>query len=212
MITLATKVTIIRLAFVPVFILVALIDFPYHFLIAGLIYALVAITDFLDGTIARKTNTVSKLGKVLDPIADKALQISGLVCVVVYKLFYFPITALVMAIIIIAREIAVSVMRGMVLKQGLTLTPDIFGKLKTIFLNIAVPVVLLSASLLTEFCYNDLRYTFFKGLSSALYLVAFIFTVISAIRYFYLNKNIVKTAYKALKVQKEGDISSDDKK
>lgn len=199
MITLATKITIIRLLLIPVFILTAFIEFPYHILVSGIIYAVTAITDILDGAIARKTNTVSKLGKVLDPIADKALQVCGLLYVVVYKMYYFPVVAIIMACIMFAREIAVSVMRGIVLKQGLTLTPDLFGKLKTIFLNISIPVIMLAVSLLCEFGYNDLRYDFFKGLATALLYVAFALTIISAIRYFYVNRTIFKTACEKLR-------------
>lgn len=194
MITFATKITLARLFLIRAFLLTAFIEFPYHILVSGLIYAVTAITDILDGMIARKTNTVSKLGKVLDPIADKALQISGLLAAVILKTYCFPITAIVMASIIFLREIAVSVMRGIVLKQGLTLTPDVFGKLKTIFLNISIPVSMLSASLLFEFGYDDLRYDFFKWLSTVVFFIAFALTLISAVRYFYSNRNTFKTA------------------
>lgn len=203
MITLATKITLIRLCLIPVFILTAFINFPYHVLIAGIIYAVTAITDILDGAIARKTNTVSKLGKILDPIADKALQVCGLLYVVIYQMYFFPITAIVMASIILLREIVISVMRALALKQGLTLTPDIFGKLKTIFLNISIPVVMLAVSLLTEFGYNDLRYDFFKGLATAVYYVAFILTVISAVRYFYTNRTVIKTVFDSMHAKKK---------
>lgn len=212
MITLATKITLVRILFIPVFLLTAFIQFPYHILLAGIIYAVTAITDILDGAIARKTNTVSELGKVLDPIADKAIQLCGLICVIVFQMYYFPVIALVMAVIIVAREITISVMRGIVLRQGLTLTPDLFGKLKTIFLNISIPVVMLAVSLLVEFGYDDLRSDFFKWLATALYYVAFVFTVVSAIRYFYGNRKIFKTACANLssKRKKEG-VANDGK-
>lgn len=208
MITTATKITIARLVLIPAFILTAFIEFPYHILVAGLIYSVTAITDILDGAIARKTNTISKLGKVLDPIADKALQVSGLIYAIVYGMYYFPILAIVMTCVIFAREIAVIVMRGIVLKQGLTLTPDIFGKLKTIFLNVSLPVIMLSASLLAEFGYNDLRYDFFKWLATVLFFIAFALTLISALRYFYVNRRTFKTACENLKKNRKKGAES----
>ena len=73
--TTASKVTMVRIFMIPIFVAVFFLDgiLPYNYIISGVIFALAACTDFIDGYIARKYNLVTNLGKFLDPIADKVL-------------------------------------------------------------------------------------------------------------------------------------------
>ena len=80
---LPNKLTVARIIMVPFFVVFLVnVTIPHHFLIAGLIFALASFTDLLDGKIARKRNLVTNFGKFLDPLADKILVISALVCFV----------------------------------------------------------------------------------------------------------------------------------
>lgn len=191
-ITKATIITLTRIVFVPVFIVIALVSFKSHFLVAGLLYTILAITDSLDGYIARKTNTVTNLGKLLDPIADKAISISGMICGLISGIIHPQYISIAFVTIMILREILVSWMRSVVLKKGYVLAADGFGKFKTIFVNIAIPVMYLGKSLASDFSVEGIFPDIFKYLGSALFFVAFVLTVISGVRYFYINRKIIK--------------------
>lgn len=204
-ITKATIITLTRIVFVPVFIVIALVSFKSHFLIAGLLYTILAVTDSLDGYIARKTNTVTDLGKLLDPIADKAISISGMICGLISGIIHPQYVSIAFVVIMILREILVSWMRSVVLKKGYVLAADGFGKFKTIFVNIAIPVMYLGKSLESDFSIDGLFPDIFKYLGALLFFVAFILTVISGVRYFYINRKIIKET-----LSKKSQASSDD--
>lgn len=204
-ITKATIITLTRIVFVPVFIVIALVSFKSHFLIAGLLYTILAVTDSLDGYIARKTNTVTDLGKLLDPIADKAISISGMICGLISGIIHPQYVSIAFVVIMILREILVSWMRSVVLKKGYVLAADGFGKFKTIFVNIAIPVMYLGKSLESDFSIDGIFPDIFKYLGALLFFVAFILTVISGVRYFYINRKIIKES-----LSKKSLASSDD--
>lgn len=204
-ITKATIITLTRIVFVPVFIVIALVSFKSHFLIAGLLYTILAVTDSLDGYIARKTNTVTDLGKLLDPIADKAISISGMICGLISGIIHPQYVSIAFVVIMILREILVSWMRSVVLKKGYVLAADGFGKFKTIFVNIAIPVMYLGKSLESDFSIDGIFPDIFKYLGALLFFVAFILTVISGVRYFYINRKIIKES-----LSKKSQASSDD--
>ena len=80
---LPNKLTILRMALVPFFVFFTLADFiPHHLLIAGLIFGAASYTDHLDGKIARRDNLITNFGKLMDPLADKIMVMSALVCFV----------------------------------------------------------------------------------------------------------------------------------
>lgn len=191
-ITNATKITLIRLILVPAFISISIINFPYHFLTAGLLYTLLATTDSLDGYIARKTNTVTKLGKLLDPIADKAISISGMICCLISGIMFPNEVCIALVTLMVIREVAVSAMRALVLKRGYVLAADKFGKIKTIFVNVSIPIIYLAISLEAEFNCPEIAYSIFKYLGAGLFYIAFFFTIFSGVRYFYINRKIIK--------------------
>ena len=70
---LPNRLSLIRICAIPVFILFFYLKFPFHYAVSGLVFVLAAVTDFLDGHIARSMGLVTNLGKFLDPIADKVL-------------------------------------------------------------------------------------------------------------------------------------------
>ena len=120
---LPNKLTLLRVILVPIFV----VCFMYEWYLPALIvFAVASITDALDGHIARKYNLVTNFGKFLDPLADKILVISALICFVGDGLMsYVPL------IIIVAREFMVSGLRLVVADEGVVVPAGIWGKLKT---------------------------------------------------------------------------------
>ena len=138
---LPNKLTVARVVLVPFFIFFLLTDLvPMSCLWALIVFALASITDALDGHIARSRNLVTNFGKFLDPLADKVLVISALVCFVEMGL-----AGAVPVIIIIAREFMVSGLRLVTAGEGVVVAAGIWGKLKTAFTMAAIVIILLFA-------------------------------------------------------------------
>lgn len=203
--TLASKITLVRILFVPVFIALALIDFPYHLLVSAIVYIILGITDILDGQLARKTQTVSNLGKILDPIADKALSISGLLICAIMKLFYFEVVTYVLVAIMIFRELSISGIRLVAKKKGTVFQADIFGKLKTIFTNIAIPTTLV----VTSFKEVEWFYVSFNWIATIVFYIAFVLCVMSGIRYVVVNREKIKEAFSKNAIKENEEQTQD---
>lgn len=135
---LPNKLTVLRVILVPFFILFLLVDFPCSALLALIVFAAASVTDALDGHIARSRNLVTDFGKFLDPLADKVLVISALVCFVEMGL-----AGAVPVIIIIAREFMVSGLRLVTAGKGVVVAAGIWGKLKTAFTMAAIVLILI---------------------------------------------------------------------
>lgn len=136
---LPNQLTVARMIMVPFFVVFLVnIIVPHHFLIAGLIFALASFTDFLDGKIARKYNLITNFGKFLDPLADKVLVISALVCFVSLGL-----AELWFVLIIIAREFMVTSIRLIAVNTGTVIAANGWGKLKTVSQMAAVVGILI---------------------------------------------------------------------
>lgn len=135
------KLTVLRMCLVPIIVIVSLINIPQSFLgipvtywIMDLLFVIGAITDKLDGYLARKNNQITNFGKFLDPIADKVLVISALIILVGEQKLptWIPI-------IIILREFAVSGYRLIAVQQnGKVIAANIWGKLKTVTQMVAI--------------------------------------------------------------------------
>ena len=139
---LPNKLSCLRIILVPVMALVFLLDFAYAPLIAVVIFALAAFTDFLDGKIARKYNMVTDLGKLLDPIADKLLVLFALFLVVESNLIPVGFGAFCGGIII-GRELLISAVRQIAASKGVIIQANIYGKIKTFVQDIALPLTML---------------------------------------------------------------------
>lgn len=152
--TLATKITLARILLiiptVALYIVGMLVDAVYLPLLitSCVLFAILCSTDFVDGHIARKTNTVSELGKFLDPLADKIVIVVMLFLIVYFRDFtLFPYDGLVIALLgglILTRELTVSVFRAVAASKGLVLAADIYGKIKTVLLDIGVAFLILA--------------------------------------------------------------------
>jgi len=135
---LPNKLSLARIILVPVcmaFLLLARI--PHHYVGALIVFAAASITDMMDGRIARSRGLVSTLGKFLDPLADKMLVCSVLICFV--ELNIAPAVAVV---VIVFREFAISGLRLMAAQKGKVLAANRWGKAKTLVTMILVCIIL----------------------------------------------------------------------
>ena len=179
---LPTKITLSRIFVLPVITVFFYVVFPYHYLVAGLLFALAALTDMIDGKLARKRDEVTSLGKLLDPISDKILACSVLVMIAANgdaMLYFNPPVGVIAAAIVVAREILIGAMRTVAAGKGVILAADKLGKIKTIFLNVSLPILMIS-----EF------HIAVKIAGNVLFLIAFVFTVVSGVHYVAVNRGI----------------------
>lgn len=151
---LPNKITLSRIFLIPVFVAVFFLTvIPYNYFIACIIFIVAACTDFVDGHIARKYHLVTNLGKFLDPIADKVLVSSALICMLVkpdvlqvmWAGEWVMIACGICVAVILARELIVSGFRMVAASTGLVLAADKVGKVKTTFQDIAVAMLLAGA-------------------------------------------------------------------
>ncbi len=134
------KLTIFRILLVPLMVFFLLAEaIPSRFLFALCVFIVASITDHLDGKLARKNNQITDFGKFLDPLADKMLVMSALVCFVELRL-----VSAVPVIIILLREFIVTSLRLVSMSAGKVVAANIWGKIKTITQIISIIVILLS--------------------------------------------------------------------
>ena len=174
-------ITTVRIALLPFVYFFYLTNFvPYSQYIAIAIFIIAAVTDFLDGKLARKYNLVSNIGKMLDPIADKMLSYTGLFLIIVTGII--PLWAAVIVYVInLCRDFAIDCLRMISASKGTVLAANIFGKIKTMIAFIALPWLLLQGCLPTDWAgllaFQIIGYiliglqTFFCLLSGLIYLI-----------------------------------------
>lgn len=125
----------LRIILIPVFIVLLMTG---HYYVSAGIFVIAAATDALDGYIARKHNLVTNFGKLMDPLADKLLVVSALVCLVQLG----DIQAWIV-IVILAREFTITALRSVAASEGIVIAAGNSGKLKTVFQMVAITAILL---------------------------------------------------------------------
>ena len=175
---LPNKLTIMRVILIPFFVFFLLSPyFPaYGNYIAVAIFIVASLTDMLDGKIARKYNLVTNFGKFMDPLADKLLVCSAMIC-----LIELDRLAAWIVIVIMAREFIISGFRLVASDNGVVIAASYWGKFKTTFQMLMVIVLIL-----------DIQMPFFQILGTVLTYVALILTVVSLIDYIVKNKDVLK--------------------
>lgn len=161
-----------RILSVPVFVLLMLEPNPVRALSAGIIFSLASATDWLDGYLARKWGQVTKVGKLLDPIADKILIMSALVILVEIRP---DVVHSWIAIVIIGREFAVTGLRAIASSEGIIIPAENVGKYKVGAQITAVLCLLLDYYLTREWL---------RDLGAVALWLAMILSVYSAVQYF----------------------------
>lgn len=187
---LPNKLSCLRIILVPVMALVFLLDFAYAPLIAVVIFALAAFTDFLDGKIARKYNMVTDLGKLLDPIADKLLVLFALFLVVESNLIPVGFGAFCGGIII-GRELLISAVRQIAASKGVIIQANIYGKIKTFVQDIALPLtMLLKMEVTIVELFSQNFFNVYQIVCWVLIGIATLLTLISGVVYLVQNKKV----------------------
>jgi CDP-diacylglycerol---glycerol-3-phosphate 3-phosphatidyltransferase len=174
---LANKLTILRIFLIPVFMVFLLNRIPYGVSIAAVIFVIAALTDTLDGYIARKRNQITTLGKFIDPLADKLLVSAALISLVqMGKLSAWVV------MIIISREFTISILRAVAASEGIVIAASWWGKAKTVLQIIAIIAILIDNF---PFRYIGIP------MDQILIFAAVMVTVISGVDYLRLNKQII---------------------
>lgn len=175
------RLTMLRVCLIPIFVWTFLSQNISDW-IALIVFSLAGITDFLDGYIARKKNLVTDFGKLMDPLADKLMSASALICYT-----FCGIINPIAVIIIISREFFVTGLRTIAVSQGKVIAADIWGKIKTVFQDITIIEILVWKSL-----EGTMLSDFLSILKSILIVVMTILTIISAANYILKNRNLFK--------------------
>jgi CDP-diacylglycerol--glycerol-3-phosphate 3-phosphatidyltransferase len=139
-------ITLIRILLIPVFVVLFATPTPDRSLTAALVFVVAAVTDLLDGHLARRNGQVTTLGKLLDPIADKLLVLSALILLVNID----RVSALV-AILIIAREVAVTGIRAIAAGEGMVISAEATGKYKMALQVVAIVLLILEGTFFSDF-------------------------------------------------------------
>ncbi|MEA1975198.1 MAG: CDP-diacylglycerol--glycerol-3-phosphate 3-phosphatidyltransferase [Bacillota bacterium] len=175
----ANKITILRILLIPVFLYVLLSNMPNNFIIALVIFVIASFTDFLDGYLARSMNLVTKLGKFLDPLADKLLVIAAMVAFVEIGMLSSAVV-----LIIISRELIISVFRAIAASEGIVIAASWWGKLKTNSQILMIVILLLK---------DYIPVAVQSILNPTIIVIATLFTVLSGVDYILKNKEVLKS-------------------
>jgi CDP-diacylglycerol--glycerol-3-phosphate 3-phosphatidyltransferase len=176
--------TMIRIFCTPLMILMFLLPIPKGigvFIALG-IYVLACITDWLDGYIARKYNMITDFGKFMDQIADKFITTTAMILVLFGKV---SVTAnwlaILMLLIVVLRDILISGIRMVAANKNVVIAADIFGKVKSFFLDLASMILILYIGLTAVTSCNFLKYIQVFGLS--LMIIGVALTIVSCVNY-----------------------------
>ena len=172
---LPNKLTMLRIIMIPFFVFFLLSEIPGKDIIALVIFCAASLTDLADGKIARKYNLVTDFGKFMDPLADKLLVCSALICLV--DLGRIPSWVVV---IIVAREFAISGFRLIAADNGIVIAASYWGKFKTTFQMIMIILMIVNLPALSM-------------VTNIVMWIALALTIISLITYIQQNMDVVRT-------------------
>lgn len=173
--------TLFRFVLVPVFLYFLFQRTLLGFFLALVVFGLAALTDLIDGWLARKWKQETEFGKFLDPLADKFLVISSLVAFIVLDP-YLNIFDFWMILIIVGRDVLITVMRYLAIKRGKSLRTSRFGKIKTAFQMISIVFIIIIYGVKKSGIYNT-----HEKLTYVIMLIVTVFTAISGVRYVMTN-------------------------
>ena len=197
--------TMSRIACTPLVVLFFLLPIPYGIgkYIAFFIYVAACVTDLLDGKIARKYNLVSDFGKFMDQIADKFITTTSMILVLLLGTVdgWIPMWAsTIMLLVVVLRDILIGGVRMVAANKNIVIAADIYGKIKSLFLDSANGVLLFYIALavcVDNWFTNELKYL---GLS--LMIVGVVLAVISCVNY-------IRGAIDGLKAVKENELNDE---
>lgn len=195
----AMIIGIFVLAFIPDFTAPTLGDTGINlvYLIICIVFIIAALTDYLDGHLARKLNLVTDFGKFLDPIADKLLNDATMIFLLVPQMYALqqrrdPVALTILAvcvIVMIGRDLVVDALRLISVQKNIVIAANIFGKAKTVLQMIAIPMLLLND---WPFSYFDSSWPESLQISNIFFYIATAMSLISGVIYVYQNRQVLK--------------------
>ena len=176
---LPNKLTILRVILVPFFVLFMLTDIggAANKYIALAFFCIASLTDYLDGHLARKNNLVTNFGKFMDPLADKLLVCSALICLTVVQGDQLPTW---MVLIIIAREFIISGFRLVASDNGIVIAASYWGKFKTVSHMIMIIMLIV-----------NIDHSIYQVATQIVVWVGLALTIISLVDYVWKNKQVL---------------------
>ncbi|MGN1084545.1 MAG: CDP-diacylglycerol--glycerol-3-phosphate 3-phosphatidyltransferase [Lachnospiraceae bacterium] len=173
---LPNKITLFRVGMIPVFLVLLLVPgIPYGNYFAAAVFVIACLSDALDGYLARKNHLVTNFGKFMDPLADKLLVCSALICFV--ELSYMPAW---IVIVIIAREFIISGFRLIASDNGVVIAASYWGKFKTVAQMIACILLIV-----------QLPFAWAEIAEQVFIYTALVLTVVSLCEYLWKNRKVL---------------------
>lgn len=173
---LPNKLTLLRVVLIPVFVVLLLLEGGQNYTLriaALIVFCIASFTDFLDGQIARRNNLVTNFGKFMDPLADKLLVCSALICMI--ELGQLPSWYV---ITVIAREFIISGFRLVAADNGIVIAASWWGKFKTTFQMLTVILLILNIPAL-------------HSVTLIIAGIAFVLTLVSLLDYIVKNSRVI---------------------
>lgn len=173
---LPNKLTLLRVVLIPVFVILLLLEGGQNYTLriaALIVFCIASFTDFLDGQIARRNNLVTNFGKFMDPLADKLLVCSALICMI--ELGQLPSWYV---ITVIAREFIISGFRLVAADSGIVIAASWWGKFKTTFQMFTVILLILNIPAL-------------HTVTMIVAGIAFVLTLVSLLDYIMKNHKVI---------------------
>lgn len=181
---LSNKLTVSRVFMIPFFLYFLQKGTETDMYIAGGIFIIASVTDFLDGYIARSRNMVTNFGKFMDPLADKLLVMAAFITFVDLQVMPSWIV-----VVILAREFTVSIFRAMAASQGIVIAAGKLGKYKTISQMITIMLL----------CFNNFPFSYLNFPADRFFIyLCTLLTILSGVDYIYKNKEVLKEHNKTL--------------
>ena len=183
---LPNKLTLLRVILIPIFMLLYLCCGTVGLYLSLLVFLLAAATDYLDGQIARRTRSITTFGKLMDPMADKLLTLSALICFLAADVNFIN-AGVVM--IIIARELIVTGVRMLALEEKRVIAASFFGKLKTVSQFLMIIAVIVNE--IIDVYRQPMQGGVWNMIVLILVVLSVILTVLSGMDYLYKNRKLL---------------------
>lgn len=184
------KLTIARIIATPVFMAALMIEFPYHYTVALLLFAAASLTDMIDGKLARKYNLITDFGKFLDPLADKMLTTAAFLGFIKMGIGW-QVTWI--AFIVLFREFLISSLRLVVVSSGgKVIAANLWGKVKTVTQMVGIIFALFAYVIIEDFrVQNAVLVGTFNVIISIVFWVSAILCIISGAIYLLASKEYI---------------------
>lgn len=184
------KLTVARIIATPLFMAALMIEFPYHYTAALILFAAASLTDMIDGKLARKYNLITDFGKFLDPLADKMLTTAAFLGFIKMDIGW-QVTWI--AFIVLFREFLISSLRLVVVSSGgRVIAANMWGKAKTVSQMAGIIFALLAYALISDFGLGNASFVFVCDvIISILFWVSAVLCIISGVIYLLDSKEYI---------------------